>query len=156
MNKNFYIEENSGKFNDYDYFISADVDDDGVTTITAFLNHRHIHFADMISDFKCMLCSLESRYEKTDYDFVETEVNSDSRVFNIDADPNEHEVIINIYDSEFDRERLIESFAYSVGYVQSFMIHSYDPDTEDSELEDDDVEWIEEDYDEYDEKGGDC
>lgn len=62
MSKNIYIEEYSGQYDTFDYFISADVENSGIITVTAFLNHGHISFQHLLVDFKSMLCSLKERF----------------------------------------------------------------------------------------------
>ena len=44
---------------------------------------------------------------------------------NVKMDPNEREVTVTLYHADLDTESLIESFAYAVGYIQSFMLHGF-------------------------------
>ena len=123
MSKNIYIEEYSGQYDTFDYFISADVENGGIITITAFLNHDRINFGHMVNDFKCMLCSLEAYYRNTKYDGDESKATPDGKEFEIKVSPDDNEVTVILYHADFDTDSLINSFAYAVGYVQSFMLH---------------------------------
>ena len=121
MSKNFYIEEYSGDFSDFDYFLNAELED-GVTVISAFLNHHRVNFHHLLGDFKCMLCSLEAYYRNTKYDGDESKATPDGKEFEIKVSPDDNEVTVILYHADFDTDSLINSFAYAVGYVQSFML----------------------------------
>lgn len=123
MSKNIYIEEYSGQYDTFDYFISADVENSGNITITAFLNHDRISFHQLLADFKNMLCSIKANYRNTKYDGDESKTTPDCKEFEVKMSPDDNEVIVILYHADFDTESLIESFAYAVGYVQSFMLH---------------------------------
>lgn len=123
MSKNFYIEEYSGDFSDFDYFLNAELKD-GVTVISAFLNHDRIHFGHMIVDFKCMLCSLKERF-RNEQGVDKSIVALENKEYEVKMDPNEREVTVTLYHADLDTESLIESFAYAVGYIQSFMLHGF-------------------------------
>lgn len=63
MCKNIYIEEISGNFDGFDYNLNADIENDGAVEVSAFINHSHISFNDMINDFKTMLNCLKSYFD---------------------------------------------------------------------------------------------
>lgn len=119
MSKNIYIEEYSGQYETFDYFISADVDNSGIITTTAFLNHDRINFSDMVNSFKFLLNSLEAYYRNTKHDGDES---TDGKEFEIKVSPDDSEVTVLLF-HDFDTQSLLTSFAYAVGYVQSFMLH---------------------------------
>ena len=123
MSKNFYIEEYSGDFSDFDYFLNAELKD-GVTVISAFLNHDRVNFHHLLVDFKCMLCSLKERF-RHEQGVNKSKAVPENKEYEVKMDPNEHEVIVTLYHADFDTKSLIESFAYAVGYTQSFMIHGF-------------------------------
>ena len=75
MSKNFYIEEYSGDFSDFNYFLKAELED-GVV-ISAFLNHDRISFHQLLADFKNMLCSIKANYRNTKYDGDESKTTPD-------------------------------------------------------------------------------
>lgn len=118
---NIYIEEYSGDFNDFDYFLNAELEGN-VTVITAFLNHARINFGYMVNDFNCLLSSLEAYYRNTKYDGDESKTTPDGKEFEIKMSPDDSEVTVLLY-HDFDTQSLLTSFAYAVGYVQSFMLH---------------------------------
>ena len=124
MSKNIYIEEYSGQYDTFDYFISADVENGGIITITAFLNHDRINFGHMVNDFKCMLCSLEERF-RHEQGVNKSKAAPENKEYEVKMDPNEREVTVTLYHADLDTESLIESFAYAVGYIQSFMLHGF-------------------------------
>lgn len=123
MSKNLFIEEYSGDFNDFDYFLNANIESN-VINITAFLNHDRIHFGHMIVDFKCMLCSLKERF-RNEQGVDKSIVALENKEYEVKMDPNEREVTVTLYHADLDTESLIESFAYAVGYIQSFMLHGF-------------------------------
>lgn len=125
MCKNIYIEEISGNFDGFDYNLNADIENDGAVEVSAFINHSHISFNDMINDFKTMLNCLKSYFELNDYNFASFEVaDSKGKDYEINISPNESVITIQIFGANFKEESLVQSFAYSVGYIQSFLLHS--------------------------------
>ena len=124
MSKNLFIEEYSGNFNDFDYFLNANIES-SVINITAFLNHDRIHFDHMIDDFKCMLCSLKEHNRNVKYNETESKATFENKEYEVKMNPDEHEVIITLYHADFDTDSLIESVSFSLGYVQSYMIHGF-------------------------------
>ncbi len=122
--KNIYMEKVSGNFKSFDYNLNADISDNGVAEISAFINNSHINFNDMINDFKTMLGSLKSHYEFNPYNFKSEAVNPENKEYEINIDPNECAVSIQIFSTDFKRDNLIQNFAYAVGYIQSFLLHS--------------------------------
>lgn len=126
MSKNIYFEEYSGQYDTFDYFISADFENSGIITVTAFFNHDRINFDHMLKDFKCMLCSIKEYFRMADKEVDESsKASSESREYELKLNPGEHEVTVTLYNVDFDSESLIESFAYSIGYIQSFMLHRF-------------------------------
>lgn len=123
MSKNFYIEEYSGDFSDFDYFLNAELKD-GVTVISAFLNHDRVNFHHLLVDIKCMLCSLKERF-RNEQGVDKSIVALENKEYEVKMDPNEREVTVTLYHADLDTESLIESFAYAVGYIQSFMLHGF-------------------------------
>ena len=123
MSKNFYIEEYSGDFSDFDYFLNAELKD-GVTVISAFLNHDRVNFHHLLVDFKCMLCSLKERF-RNEQGVDKSIAALENKGYEVKMNPDEHEVTVTLYHADLDTESLIESFAYAIGYVQSFMLHGF-------------------------------
>lgn len=121
---NIYIEEYSGDFNDFDYFLNAELEDGATTVISVFLNQDRINFQHLLVDFKSMLCSLKERFQH-EQGVNKTKAVPENKEYKVKMDPNKHEVIVTIYHAVFDTACLIESFAYAVGYTQSFMIHGF-------------------------------
>ena len=120
---NYYMEECSGDFSDFDYCLNADLEGD-VTVISAFLNHDRVNFNYLLIDFKCMLYSLKERF-RYEQGVDKSKAAPEYKEYEVKMDPNEHEVIVTLYHADFDTKSLIESFAYAVGYTQSFMIHGF-------------------------------
>ena len=123
MSKNIYIEEYSGQYDTFDYFISADVENSGIITVTAFLNHDRIAtFHQLLVDFNSMLCFLKERFR---HEQGLNKVVPENKEYEVKLEPNEHEVVVTLYHADYDTESLSASFAYAVGYVQSYMIHGF-------------------------------
>lgn len=123
MAKNFYFEEVSGKFEDFDYNINTDISENGVADISAFINHSRINFNDMVNDFRAMLSCIKSYYEVNSRNLELDVINPDNKEFEIDVEPSKCGVSIKIFAPDFNQEKLVQQFAYSVGYVQSFLLH---------------------------------
>ena len=124
MSKNIYIEEYSGQYETFDYFISADVENSGIITIIAFLNHDRVNFQHLLVDFKCMLSSLKERF-RHEQGVIKSKAVPENKEYEVKMDPNEHEVTVTLYHADFDTDSLIESVSFSLGYVQSYMIHGF-------------------------------
>lgn len=125
--KNFYFEEFSGKYDGFDYYISADIEDSGAVNLSAFINHNHINFNNMVNDFKVMLRCLETQFELNDYNLdlsSEEATNHKDKSYEISVNPTEGEITVQIFSTDFNHDSLAQSFAYSVGYIQSFLLHN--------------------------------
>lgn len=124
MSKNFYVEEYSGNFDSFDYNLNAEINGDGTGEICAYINHSRINFNNMVSDFKSMLSCLRSHFELSDYNFVSSEViNPEDKAYEISINPTESEITVQIFGADFKQDSLVQSFAYAIGYIQSFLLH---------------------------------
>lgn len=135
--KNIYFEQFSGNFDSFDYYISADIEDSGVVNISAFIHHNRINFNNMVNDFKVMLRCLKTQFELNDYNFdlsSEESTNHKDKSYEISVNPTDGEITVKIFSADFNQISLAQSFAYSVGYIQSFLLHSeVIPDNEENE-----------------------
>lgn len=124
MSKNIYLEEVSGNFESFDYYLDAEIKESGVVEISAFINHKHINFNNIVNDLKTMINCLSNYYELNGYDFSLEESSSECKDYEVNVNTSECEINILIFNSDFDKDSLVQSFAYSVGYIQSFLLHN--------------------------------
>lgn len=91
----------------------------------------------MVNDFKVMLRCLKTQFELNDYNFdlsSEESTNHKDKSYEISVNPTDGEITVKIFSADFNQINLAQSFAYSVGYIQSFLLHSeVIPDNEESE-----------------------
>lgn len=117
---NLYLEHSKKEKDSFDYFISTDIDDNGIVSIETYIKDKHIHFSELVENFNITLNAIKS------YTTNHSTNNATyDEAYEISVNHEENTITVTIFDPDFDVDSLIKSYTYSVGYLQCHLINSY-------------------------------